>query len=71
MITATLTKSAPHDPTTDSSTLPMEGCFALARSDCGSTPYDTSVTDANRARTLANPRTVARPMSSRLRARRE
>ena len=71
MITPMLTNVDPQSPTTDSSTLPIEGCLAGRRSACGSTPYDTSVTEANSASTLRNPRTVARPTSSRRRARRE
>jgi hypothetical protein len=71
MITPILMNVDPQSPTTDSSTLPIDGCLAVARSACGSTPYETSVTDAKTASTLRNPRIVARPTSARRRAKRE
>jgi hypothetical protein len=43
----------------------------VANSPWGRIPYDTSVTNAKTDRTLRNPITVARPTSSRLRAKRE
>ena len=71
MIRPIATKSDPQDPTTDSSTAPIDGCAASARSARGITPYDTIVTEAKTASTLRNPITVARPTSSRRRASRE
>ena len=65
------TNTAPHGPTTASSTPATDGCGSAAISSRGRMPKDTIVTEAKIASTLRYPRTVARPTSRRRRACRE
>ena len=61
----------PQCPTTDSITVAIDGCAAVASSPRGITPYDSRVTRAKIASTLRKPTTVALPTSSRFFAKRE
>ena len=71
MTSPTLISTAPHDPTTCSSTPAIEGFFSLASSGWVMIPSDSTLTSTSTSSTVTKPMTVALPTSLRTAARAE